>query len=58
MGSSVLLHYFRNRVPSRVSAVPSIIPPDYLLFGAPETFGITSYPNGNNPSISAWVEES
>ena len=57
MGSSVLLHYFRNRVASRVSAMRCIIPPGYLVFGALDTSRITSYRDGYNPSIRALVEK-
>ena len=57
MGSSVLLHYFRNPVPFRVSSARRIIPPVYLVFGAFEKFLKTSYPEGHNPSIGVLAEE-
>lgn len=57
MGSSALLHYFRNLVASRVSAMRSIIPPGYLVFGALDTFRITPYRDGHNLSLSVLAEE-
>ena len=57
MGSSVLLHYFRNRVASRVSAMRCIIPPGYLVFGALDTSRITSSQGRHYPSIRALVEK-
>jgi hypothetical protein len=57
MGSSALLHYFRNLVASRVSAVRGIIPPGYLVVGTLDTFRITSYRDGHNLSTSVLAEE-